>query len=385
MNFRVEKYSLCKDVAKSQKNPKGGGGGQLEHVTPPLVSRIPFFCPYRASADTCFQLVMNNFTTADASETSRIPKHLETLLTSTFQSLFPPISPQSTPLSSIRRVLLLNRETSHAEDGSYVVNLRHYAVTTKILHQNLSRGVKRLQRIEKHALSKPKISQPVRTVNEGPQPPIKRPKGALPNLNRMDDVADYLLDPASGGYTSASESEIDTDAEVDVLETSARKVMNRRDQARLNALRAAEAAETTGPDSQIHGEIGQAQSTKKARTAPPVQKRAVKMTEIGPRMKLRLVKVEEGMCDGKVLWHEFITKTKEEERRQEEVWNRRKKEKEERRRVQKENLAAKKKSSAGKPGEGAEGGEEEMDYDDLDDDEWDGDGDEAEAEDMDEE
>ncbi len=35
MNFRVEKYSLCKDVQRAQRHPKGGG---KEFITPPLVS-----------------------------------------------------------------------------------------------------------------------------------------------------------------------------------------------------------------------------------------------------------------------------------------------------------------------------------------------------------
>lgn len=34
MHFRVEKYSLCKDVQRAQKHPLGGG---KEFITPPLV------------------------------------------------------------------------------------------------------------------------------------------------------------------------------------------------------------------------------------------------------------------------------------------------------------------------------------------------------------
>ena len=33
------------------------------------------------------------------------------------------------------------------------------------------------------------------------------------------------------------------------------------------------------------------------------QQRAIKLTEIGPRLQLELTKIEEGMCDGKVLYH----------------------------------------------------------------------------------
>lgn len=35
------------------------------------------------------------------------------------------------------------------------------------------------------------------------------------------------------------------------------------------------------------------------------QKCAVKLQEIGPRMTLQLVKVEEGLCSGAVIFHEY--------------------------------------------------------------------------------
>ncbi|OCT87919.1 hypothetical protein XELAEV_18021622mg [Xenopus laevis] len=42
------------------------------------------------------------------------------------------------------------------------------------------------------------------------------------------------------------------------------------------------------------------------------QQSAVRLTEIGPRMTLQLVKIEEGLSDGKVLYHNYIQKTEEE-------------------------------------------------------------------------
>lgn len=37
-----------------------------------------------------------------------------------------------------------------------------------------------------------------------------------------------------------------------------------------------------------------------------------RLVEIGPRLTLKLLKVEEGICDGEVLHHAYITKTPEE-------------------------------------------------------------------------
>lgn len=42
------------------------------------------------------------------------------------------------------------------------------------------------------------------------------------------------------------------------------------------------------------------------------QKNAVKLQEIGPRMTMQLVKVEEGLCSGAIMFHEYVKKTSEE-------------------------------------------------------------------------
>ena len=296
---------------------------------------------------------MNNFTSNQSSESNdsqpSIPKHLESLTTTVFQSLFPPISPQSTPLSSIKRVLLLNRETSK-DDGPYTLNFRHYLITTN--RTGLPKAIRRLQAAEKYVTSK-KTGK-----NRG-----------VPNLGKLEDVADYLLNPdaASTGFTSGSESEVETDAEVEVLAPSARKVLNKRDRQRASA---AAAARSEGPDGDVGGGRG--------RSANGVEKRAVKLVELGPRMKLRLTKVEDGLCTGKVLWHEFVHKSKDEEKEMDKVWEQRRKEKEERRQVQKENIE-RKRNEKGQKGDEAE--EDDEDMEDFDDDEWDGE-DEDEDEDM---
>ncbi|KAK2802745.1 hypothetical protein FQN51_004273 [Onygenales sp. PD_10] len=308
IHFRIENYSLCKDITKALKHPKGSGKG---HLTPPL-------------------LVMNNFMsskTDDDASSKKVPKHLESLTTTVFQSLFPPISPQATPLSSIRRIMLLNRELpseQSEDDGSYIINLRHYAITTK--RTGISKRIRRLDPAEQRrrdAKSKP-----------------------LPNLGKLDDVADYLLDPAAGGYTSASETELDTDAEVEVMESTARKVLNKRDLQRMKA--------------------GEKKSTKSSESN--VEKRAVKLVELGPRMRLKMTKVEEGLCGGKVMWHHVLTKSETEARQLDETWEKKRKEKEQRRQEQKENIERKRKEK----GKGAKkDGEEEEDEDDDFEDGWD--------------
>lgn len=276
MTFRVENYALRKDVAKSQKHPQTSGN---EYATAPL-------------------LVMNNFATQQAEgEINPVTKQLESLTTTVFQSIFPPISPQATPLSSIKRILLLNREKT--EGDAYVISLRHYAITTR--KTGISRRVRRFDAVEQRAREKK--------------------SGAVPNLGRLEDVADYLLDPASGGYTSASETELDTDNEIEILETSTKRVLSRKE---MDRLRNGE-KKSDGKNSRSH-----------------VEKRAVKLVELGPRMRLRMVKVEEGMCEGRVMWNEFVTKTEEEQKELDERWDQRRKEKESRRAEQRANVQRKK-------------------------------------------
>lgn len=324
--FQVENYSLCRDVERAMKRPRSGG---QDHKTPPL-------------------LVMNNFSTPDATEDSKVPKRLETLTTTVFQSLFSPINPQATPLSSIRRVMLLNRESAESEeDGSYILSLRHYAIVTK------KTGVsKRIRRLD-----------PKEIRNR------EKKKAAVPNLGKLEDAADYILDPSAAGYTSASETELDTDAEVEVAESTTRRVLNKRESQRAK---------------------GGDKADKKA-AAPGVEKRAVKLVELGPRMKLRLMKVEEGVCDGKVMWHDFITKSEEEVKSLDKSWAIRRKEKEQRKKQQKENIERKKadKAKAKANGEKVEEDDDDDEDVDMDDDDWlsdfeEEDGEGAEQEDSDE-
>lgn len=312
LNFHVEKYSLCKDIAKAQKHARGGG---KDYLSPPL-------------------LVMNNFTTQSSTDSPSDPirKQLESLTTTIFQSMFPPISPQNTPLSTIRRIMLVNREQS--KDGAWLLSLRHYAIITR--RTGPSKRIRRLDPKEQRQREK-----------QGK---------AIPNLGKLDDAADYLLDPAAGGYTSASETELDTDNEVEVLETTSRKVLSKKEMQRQREKATEENAE---------------KPTRTRTKTSSVEKRAVKLVELGPRLRLRMYKVEEGVCEGRVMWHDVVTKSIKEEKELDAKWATRRKEKEERRRIQKENVERKKKEKeeARKSGKGAVDGEEDQDDEDDEEDE----------------
>jgi ribosome biogenesis protein SSF1/2 len=222
--------------------------------------------------------------------------------------------------------MLLNREPAEKDNDSYILTLRHYAIATK--KTGVSKRIRRLDPKEIRNRDKKKT--------------------AVPNLGKLEDAADYLLDPSAAGYTSASETELDTDAEVEVQESTTRRVLNKREMQRQKAAE-------KGQDKPAH--------------TTGVEKRAVKLVELGPRLRLRLMKVEDGVCDGRVMWHDFITKSEKEMRKMDQSWDVRRKEKEQRKKLQRENIERKKQEKAKARGSGKEVAEEDED-EVMDDEDW---------------
>ncbi|XP_062515775.1 suppressor of SWI4 1 homolog isoform X2 [Corticium candelabrum] len=70
---------------------------------------------------------------------------------------------------------------------------------------------------------------------------------------------------------------------------------------------------------------------------------AVRLTELGPRLSLKLLKVEAGLCDGEVLFHQFVTKSKTEVKSLREKKIAQRKLKDKRRRLQEANVKRKEK------------------------------------------
>lgn len=89
--------------------------------------------------------------------------------------------------------------------------------------------------------------------------------------------------------------------------------------------------------SESEGEAAQVNNPKTGRQMK------VRLTEIGPRMDIRLVKIEDGLCGGQVLWHAFKSKTEEEKLKEEEKRLNEIELKSERKRIQEENVAKKQK------------------------------------------
>ncbi|KAF9052711.1 Brix domain-containing protein [Panaeolus papilionaceus] len=223
LSFRIERYSLMKDVLNTAKRARSVG---MEYLSPPLLVLASFPPPSPTT-----------------------PPHLPLLMKS-FQSLFPPLSPQTISLSSARRVVLL---AYNAERGT--VEFRHFIIKIKPYG----------------------VSRRVRKVLEGTHT-SKNTSGVL-DLGNEKDVADFLLRargmPGPDGYESASSAESEAGDDGNAVDLAGDYV---------------------------------------GRNNKRGQRRAVRLEEVGPRMELRLIKIAEGVPgkEGAVLYHEFVKKSKKE-------------------------------------------------------------------------
>lgn len=237
LQFKINSYSLCKDIHKILRHPKSISKDSSIFHMPPL-------------------LVLNGF-----GKVLEMSQH-EKLMVTMFQNMFPPIQPQSTNVSSIKRVLLIskNKETNEIE-------FRHYAINTKLVEEN--RNVKKL--IQSH----------------------HNLKKNLPRLTKNKDVSELLLDPYSvGGLTS--DSEVEDDAVVEIQQES--------------LVKKEEPKQSVGDDQEEEEQQQQQQEPVVAKT-----KRAIKLTELGPRINMTLMKIEEGLVgSSKTLYHASIKKSEEE-------------------------------------------------------------------------
>ncbi|RDB20995.1 Brix domain-containing protein C1B9.03c [Hypsizygus marmoreus] len=228
LSFRVERYSLMKDILNTSRRARSIG---MEYLSPPLLVLASFPPPSPTT-----------------------PPHLPLLMKS-FQTLFPPLSPQTLTLSSARRVVLVSYSAERE-----TVDFRHYVITVKPYG----------------------VSKRVRRVLEGGISVAKKASSSgILDLGNEKDVADFLLrkrgEPGpDGGYESAASS-----------------------------------TESVAGDD---GDAINLADDYVGRNNKKGQRRAVRLDEVGPRMELRLVKISEGVPgkEGNVIYHHFVKKSKKE-------------------------------------------------------------------------
>lgn len=223
LSFKIHSFALARDVISTLKK---------QMVYEELFKNSPL-------------VVLNNF----SGEGMQLK-----LIASMFQNMFPTINLTSVNLSTIRRCLCLNYNST-----SETIDVRHYAI--RVVPVGLSKGVKKLVQAK------------------------------VPNLSKCENFSDFL----TKGTVSESEAEDDPASHV----TLPQKLSSR-------------------------GNHANSQS-------------AIRLSEIGPRLTLELIKVEDGLMDGEVLYHKYVQKSEEEKLLIMKKREEKKKLKEKRRKVQEDN------------------------------------------------
>eukprot|EP00548_Thalassiothrix_antarctica_P006083 CAMPEP_0194133194 /NCGR_PEP_ID=MMETSP0152-20130528/3466_1 /TAXON_ID=1049557 /ORGANISM="Thalassiothrix antarctica, Strain L6-D1" /LENGTH=427 /DNA_ID=CAMNT_0038828461 /DNA_START=39 /DNA_END=1322 /DNA_ORIENTATION=- len=182
-------------------------------------------------------VVTNNFGDANA------PPHVK-LMRITFQNMFPAINVADIKLNQCRRVVLFN---FMEEEG--IVEMRHYAI--KATPTGVDRKVRRIV------------------------------QNKLPNLKRLNDIADYITGTTLSGNIAPSASTIGNVSDSEPEDETSHVVLAQKFSGKGNGKQ---------------------------------QKSALKLVELGPRISMKMLKVERGMGMGDVMYHALITKTPEEVR-----------------------------------------------------------------------
>lgn len=295
ITFQVQDYSLGKDIKKFLKRPKSLSKDDI--LNPPL-------------------LVLNGFQIKGNEDEEKA--NVEKVIVSMFQNVFPPLNPAKIQLNSINRVFMINKDQTTGE-----ISLRHYAID--IREVDLSKNLKNLYK------SKQKLSK------------------AVPNLHRKDDIASLILDHDVAAYTS--ESEIEEDAIVKVMDKEHKHIKHiphrsvNKDTGEKPARLSADGDDDIEMDDEDEEEdlnVKEEQEEEEQHSTQQPKKKAIKLTEIGPRLTLKLVKIEEGICAGKVLHHEYVKKSDSEIKALEKRHAQKMRLKEQRKKEQEENIAKKK-------------------------------------------
>lgn len=168
------------------------------------------------------------------------------------------------------------------------------------------------------------VSARQRAVNRGIKKLVNNQK--IPNLAKFNDLADYILRGQRDNVGYSSESEIE--------DLPGSKIVL--------------------PDDY---------QDKKKNTSV-----AIRLHELGPRLKMKLVKIEEGLCRGNVVYHAFQTKSPKEIKKQLDSLKNKRELKEARKKQQEENVAKKKEKADEKAGKEVRWEKDDNNQDDVPDD-----------------
>ena len=247
LTFRVKRFTLGRHIRGAQRRPYDSAKA---YDSPPVV-------------------VTNNFGDASA------PPHVK-LMRITFQNMFPAINVGTVKLGECRRVVLFNfvRRDVVQKDGKNEkggkgdadgddadledeeVEVRHYAIRTKPV--GVDRRVRRLV------------------------------ESKVPNLGRLNDIADYIARSGEGAAVGMMGAG-------DISDSEAEDEAHQVDMPPSGLARRRKKKNGDGSSTGTGGGGG--------------SKSALKLVELGPRLRLKLYKVERLLSGGDVMYHAYVSKT----------------------------------------------------------------------------
>ncbi|KAH9816853.1 Brix domain-containing protein [Melampsora americana] len=253
LSFKVLRYSLMIDILNADKAPRSPG---QEFKTEPL-------------------LIMNNFNptpTTTTDETNQL-----NLLTTTFRNLFPQIKIQEIQLIQTRRIVFLSYNPI-----TKTIDFRHYLITVKPI--GVSKNIRKLMEGT--------------IVNTKTDSITSKKRKRVLDLSGVEDLAEYVLGESSisksRGPSSIASSGGFTSDKSDV-----EKALDEMDYDLMSS-----GAEDES-ENEIHENKIELPQHYLGKGNLKNSKKAIKLKELGPRLELGLVKIEQGLGNGDVLFHEF--------------------------------------------------------------------------------
>jgi len=177
------------------------------------------------------------------------PAHVK-LLRITFQGMFPAINVETVQLSNCRRVVLFNfLQNSVADEANHSTD------------NNDGQGDETVE-VRHYA---------IRATPVGVHRRVRRLiEAKIPNLSKLQDISDYI----TGATASGDPAGVMSDSEAE--DETAHVILPQNFTGRGNS---------------------------------KSQKSALKLVELGPRLRLRLMKVEKELGNGEVMYHAYVTKS----------------------------------------------------------------------------
>ena len=195
-------------------------------------------------------VVTNNFGDATADP------HVK-LMRITFQNMFPALNVATVKLRDCRRVVLFNfirRDGDADGDGADTNGQSEEDEEVEVRHYAIR-------------------ANPV-----GMDKKVRRIiQAKIPNLSKLEDISDYITGTTASGEAAAAASGAMSDSEAE--------------------------------DETSHVVLPQKYS---GRGNSKSQKSALKLVELGPRLRMKLTKVERGLASGDVMYHAYVKKSAEE-------------------------------------------------------------------------